>query len=85
MGEESADDPAHDRMMRVARALRALAAPPEKQVIGLDSNEVKQALKGGGVAAFGEGEASGPGRATRAAERALADLKAGMRRWPVKP
>ena len=81
MGEESADDPALDRMMRVARALRALAAPQEKQMIGLDFNEVKQALKGGGIAAFGEGEASGPGRATRAAERALADLKAGMRRW----
>ena len=80
MGEESADDPALDRMMRVARALRALAAPQEKQMIGLDSNEVTQALKGGGIAAFGEGEASGPGRATRAAERALAELKAGMRR-----
>ena len=55
-------------------------SPPEKQMIGLDFHEVKETLKGGGVAAFGEGEASGPGRATRAAERALADLISGMRR-----
>ena len=36
-------------------------SPPEKQMIGLDFHEVKETLKGGGVAAFGEGEASGPG------------------------
>jgi cell division GTPase FtsZ len=80
MSEESADDPALDRVMRVVRALRALAAPPGKQMIGLDFHDVKESLTGGGGAAFGEGEASGPGRAARAAERALADLKASMRR-----
>ena len=65
MGEESADDPALDRVMRVARASRALLAPQKMQMIGLDFSEVRQALKGGDVAAFGEGEAAGWGRAQR--------------------
>ena len=59
MGEESADDPADHRVMRVARALRQLWLE-KNQMIGLDLNEVTQALKGGGIAAFGGGEASGP-------------------------
>ena len=68
------DDPAHDEIAAVIRAATSLVTN-EPNLIGFDFADLREAFKDGGSAVFGEGEAAGPNRATRAAEAAIADLK----------
>ena len=71
------DDPAHDEIAAVIRATTSLVTN-EPNLVGFDFADLREAFKDGGNAVFGEGEAAGPpeeGRATRAAEAAIADLK----------
>ncbi len=71
------EDTAHDEIAAVIRATTSLVTN-EPNLIGFDFADLRAALHQGGRAVFGEGEAAGPakeGRATRAAEAAIADLK----------
>jgi cell division GTPase FtsZ len=69
------DDPVLDRIRRVVLMIRNLYDQNPPNLIGLDPTDVRSGLINGGLAAFGEGDATGEGRATKAAERAIADLK----------
>ena len=90
MGEESANDPALDRMMRVVRALRALAAPPGKQVIGLDFHDVKRiperrrrcGLRGRGGVRTGQGDKGGGTRPCGFESRNATVRKAACKEFP---
>jgi hypothetical protein len=71
------DDPAQDRITAVIRAITTLTTN-QPNIVGFDSSDYQYVFREGGRAVFGEGEAAGPpkeGRATRAAEAAIADLK----------
>ena len=75
------DDPALDEIAAVIRATTSLVAN-EPNLVGFDFADLRMALKDGGPAVFGEGEAAGPAgqdRAIRAAEAAIADLKRKLR------
>ena len=75
------DDPAQDEIAAVIRATTSLVTN-EPNIVGFDFVFLRDAFKDGGRAVFGEGEAAGPakeGRATRAAEAAIADLKRKLR------
>lgn len=78
MPDHPPDDPALDHIRRIAVTLKNLYSPEVQNLIGLDPTDVEGVLRDGGQAAFGEGEATGEGRATKAAERAIADLKQHM-------
>lgn len=68
-------------ILRVSAAVRAVSDLVHKPVIiGLDFADVRAVLHEGGLAFCGHGTASGPGRATRATEAALADLREQIRR-----
>ena len=71
-------DPAHLFMTAIVRSLTEhLAQQPA--LPGLDVADLRTALANGGRGYFGQAEASGPDRAVRAAEAALADLKRNIR------
>jgi len=76
------DDPAHDEIAAVIRATTSLVTN-EPNLVGFDFADLRMALKDGGRAVFGQGEAAGPDRARRAAQAAIADLKRKLRQtWP---
>lgn len=75
------DDPAFNEIVALIRATTSLVTN-EPNVVGFDFVYLRDAFKDGGRAVFGEGENAGPskeGRATRAAEAAIADLKRKLR------
>ena len=75
------DDPALNEIAAVIRATTSLVTN-EPNLIGFDFADLRTAFKEGGSAVFGQGEAARPpkeGRATRAAEAAIADLKRKLR------
>lgn len=47
----------------------------QRGIIGLDFNDLRTVIQGGGYAVFGEGAATGQDRARVAAELALSDLR----------
>ena len=73
------DDPAHDRIAAVIKAVSDLVTQPPT-LIGFDFADARAALHDKGRAVFGQGEASGENRAVRAAELALADIRRQTRR-----
>ena len=76
------DDPALDEIAAVIRATTSLVTN-EPNLIGFDFAELRDAFKDGGTAVFGQGEAAGPpkeGRATKAAEIAIAEIKRQLRK-----
>ena len=73
-----AGDTALDELAAVIRATTTLVTN-EPNLVGFDFADLSTALKDGGRAVFGQGEAAGPDRATRAAEAAIADLKRKLR------
>jgi hypothetical protein len=91
-------DPVHDRVAAAIQAISGLVTSPPN--LGFDFADLRAGLIDGGRAVFGEGEASGPDRAIKAAEAAFADLKRairegdlplalpardyGMRSWPKR-
>jgi cell division GTPase FtsZ len=70
------DDKALDTIREV---IWAISQPVEQQnLIGIDTADVRSALIDAGTGLYGSGEASGPpdqGRARRAAELAIAEIK----------
>jgi cell division protein FtsZ len=72
------DDPAHDRIAAIVKALSELVTQPPT-LIGFDFADLRDALHDKGRAVFGQGEASGENRAIRAAELALADIRQQLR------
>ncbi len=77
-----AGDTALDEIAAVIRATTSLVTN-EPNLVGFDFADLRTALHQGGNAVFGQGEAAGPDRATRAAEAAIADLKRKLRRKPA--
>ena len=73
------DDPAHDAIAAVIRAITGLVTGPPN-LIGLDFADLRLALLNQGRAVFGQSEAEGPDRARRAVDAALDDLKRQLRR-----
>ncbi len=63
---------AHDEIAAVIRATTSLVTN-EPNLVGFDFADLRAAMKDGGRAVFGQSVAAGPGRATRAAEAAIAD------------
>ena len=72
------DDPALNEIAAVIRATTSLVTN-EPNLIGFDFADLRAALIDGGRAVFGEGEASGPDRALKAAEAAIADIRRQLR------
>ena len=72
------DDPAHDAIAAVIRAMTSLVTEPPT-LICFDFVDLGVFVKERGRAYFGEGEAEGPDRAIRAADAAIADLKRQLR------
>jgi cell division GTPase FtsZ len=73
-----AGDPAHDNITAIIRAITTLVTGP-LNLIGFDFADLRCALLNQGRAVFGQGEAEGPDRASRAVEAAFADLKRRLR------
>jgi cell division GTPase FtsZ len=81
------DQPAFDRMAAIIAAITGLVTGPPN-LIGFDFADLRSALiehepapaQAGGYALFGQGEASGPDRAIRAADSAINDIKRQLRR-----
>jgi cell division protein FtsZ len=71
-------DPAHDRIAAAIRAISALVTSPPN-LVGFDFADLREALLNKGRAVFGEGEASGPDRAIKAADAALAEIRKQLR------
>ena len=72
-------DPAHDRITAILAAITGLVTGPPN-LVGFDFADLRAGLINGGLAVFGQGEASGPDRAIRAADAALADIREQLRR-----
>ena len=71
-------DPPLDRITAIMAALLGpVTGPPD--LIGFDFADLRAGLIEGGLAVFGQGEASGPDRAIRAADAALADIRQRLR------
>jgi cell division GTPase FtsZ len=70
--------------IEIAAVIRAVSGlvTGEPNLVGFDFADLRLALKDGGSAVFGQGEAAGPDRATRAAEAAIADLKRKLSQKP---
>jgi cell division GTPase FtsZ len=68
-----AKDPALDRIADVVRAIST--SIPGQPGGTTDLTDLRIVLENAGVAVFGQGEATGPGRATLATEAAIADLR----------
>ena len=76
--DDSRPDPAYLFITAIIRSLtQHLAQQPA--LPGLDVADLRTGLADGGRGYFGQAEASGPGRAIRAAEGAIADLKRNIR------
>ncbi len=73
-----AGDTALDEIAAVIRATTSLVTN-EPNLVGFDFTDLRTALKDGGRGMFGQGEAAGPDRATRAAGAAIADPKRKLR------
>jgi len=65
-------------MAAAIKAMTVLVTNPPN-LIGFDFADLRAALIDGGRAVFGEGEASGPDRALKAAEAAIADIRRQLR------
>ncbi len=65
---------ATDRITAIVAAITRLVTDPPN-LIGIDIADFRAVFGDGGPALFGQGEASGPGRATRAAEAAMDDIR----------
>lgn len=78
MADAPPPDPAH---LLIAAIIRSLTEPMAQQpaIPGLDIADLRTGLANGGRAAFGQAEATGPGRAELAAAAALIDLKRNRR------
>jgi cell division protein FtsZ len=74
-------DPPLDRITAIIAAITGLVTGPPN-LIGFDFADLRAGLIEGGLAVFGQGEASGPDRAIRAAEAALADIRQQLRDRP---
>ena len=75
--EALAKGEAHNRIAAAIKAMTGLVTGPPN-LIGVDPADLRAIFKDAGPAVFGEGEASGQpeqGRATRAAEIAIAEIK----------
>jgi hypothetical protein len=69
---------ATDRITAIVAAITRLVTDPPN-LIGIDIADFHAVFIDGGPALFGQGEASGPGRATRAAEAAMDDIRRQLR------
>ena len=67
------EDPTLDLVAAVVRAITTML--PKRPGGFVDLADLRIVLENGGFAAFGEGEADGPDRATKAAEAALDELR----------
>ena len=67
------DDPTLDRVAAVVRTIATML--PKRPGGIVDLADLRFVLEHGGFAAFGEGVADGPDRATKAAEAALVELR----------
>ena len=75
-------DPAQARMAEVVRALVEIMGP--YRLPAVDFSDERALLKDSGRAVMGVGEASGPGRAMRAAQLAMLDLQRQLGNAPGK-
>lgn len=71
------DQPADPAYLFVRSLTEHLAQQPA--LPGLDIADLRTALANGGRGYFGQAEASGPNRAIKAAEAAMADLRRNIR------
>jgi hypothetical protein len=76
--KQTAQWQAQDRITAIVAAITRLVTDPPN-LIGIDIADCRAVFIDGGPALFGQGEASGPGRATRAAEAAMDDIKRQLR------
>ena len=74
----AAGGPAHDRIAAIIAAITGLVTGPPN-LVGFDFADLRAGLIDGGCAVFGQGEASGPGRAVRAADAAIAQIREQLR------
>ena len=72
-------DPAHDRITAIIAAITGLVTGPPS-LIGFDIADLRAGLIGGGRAVFAQADASGPDRAIRAADAAIAGIREQLRR-----
>jgi cell division GTPase FtsZ len=72
-------DPAHDRITAILTAITGLVTGPPN-LIGFDFADLRTGLIDGGRAVFAQAEASGPDRAIRAADAAIAEIREQLRR-----
>jgi cell division GTPase FtsZ len=70
--------PTLDRITAIMAALLGPVTGP-LDLIGFDFADLRAGLIEGGLTVFGQGEASGPDRAIRAADAALADIRQQLR------
>jgi hypothetical protein len=71
-------DPAFDRITAILAAITGLVTGPP-DLIGFDLADLRAGLIECRLGLFGQGEASGPDRAIRAADAALADIRQQLR------
>jgi hypothetical protein len=76
--QQTAQSQPQDRITAVVAAITRLVTDPPN-LIGIDIADFRAVFIDGGPALFGQGEASGPGRATRAAEAAMNDIRRQLR------
>jgi hypothetical protein len=72
--QQTTERQAQNRITAVVAAITRLVTDPPN-LIGIDIADYRAVFGKGGPALFGQGEASGPGRATRAAEAAMDDIR----------
>ncbi len=75
---QASDDPAHDRIAAIIKAVSELVTQPPT-LLGFDFADLRQGLVDEGLAPFGEGEATGENRATHAADLAIDDIRRQLR------
>ena len=64
---QASDDPAHDRIAAIIKAVSELVTQPPT-LLGFDFADLRQGLVDKGLALFGKGEATGENRAIRATD-----------------
>lgn len=72
-------DPALDRLAAAIRAITELLTTEPPSIPCVDIVDLRHVLFDAGRAVFGQGEASGPDRAIRAADAALDDIRRQLR------